>query len=78
MRAGSSWARPDFYVSNGGSKCGWVKELRLNAKPRLPGSPLAPEQAGLVICGKKGLELGWSQTSTAKGECWRGISIVYF
>lgn len=49
MSAGSSRARPDFYVSNGSPKCLWLKELRPNAKTLLSASPLAPEHAQAVV-----------------------------
>ena len=49
MSAGSSRARPDFYVPNGSPKCLWMKELRPNARTLLSASPLAPEHAQAVV-----------------------------
>ena len=49
MSAGSSRARPDFYVSNGSPKCLWLKELRPDAKSLLKAAPLAPEHARAVV-----------------------------
>ncbi len=49
MSAGSSRARPDFYVPNGAPKCLWMKELRPNARTLLSASPLAPEHAQAVV-----------------------------
>jgi hypothetical protein len=49
MSAGSSRARPDFYVPNGAPKCLWMKELRPNARALLSASPLAPEHAQAVV-----------------------------
>ena len=47
--AGSSRARPDFYVPNGAPKCLWLRELRPNAKALLKAAPLAPEHARAVV-----------------------------
>jgi hypothetical protein len=49
MSAGSSRARPDFYVSNGKPKCLWLRELRSGARELATASPLLPEHAGAVV-----------------------------
>lgn len=40
LSAGSSRARPDFYVPNGKPKCLWLRELRSGAKGLASASPL--------------------------------------
>lgn len=49
MSAGSSRARPEFYVPNGKPKCLWLRELRPGARKLATASALLPEhEAGLV------------------------------
>lgn len=49
MSAGSSRARPDFYVPNGKPKCLWLKELRNGARKLAVASPLPPEHEGALV-----------------------------
>ena len=49
MSAGSSRARPEFYVPNGKPKCLWLRELRRGAREIATASPLPPEHAAAVI-----------------------------
>ena len=47
--AGSSRARPDFYVSNGKPKCLWLKELRAGARRLATASPLGQEHSQALV-----------------------------
>ena len=49
MSAGSSRARPEFYVPNGKPKCLWLRELRRGARELATASPLLPEHAAAVV-----------------------------
>ena len=49
MSAGSSRARPEFYVPNGKPKCLWLRELRGGARKLATASPLLPEHEGALV-----------------------------
>ena len=47
--AGSSRARPEFYVPNGKPKCLCLRELRRGARELATASPLLPEHSAAVV-----------------------------
>jgi hypothetical protein len=49
MSAGSSRARPDFYVPNGKPKCLWLKELCPGARKLGAATPLSPRHEGALV-----------------------------
>jgi hypothetical protein len=49
MSAGSSRARPEFYIPNGKPKCLWLKELRRGARELATSSPLLAEHEAALV-----------------------------
>jgi len=49
MSAGSSRARPEFYVPNGNPKCLWLQEQRPGARKLAARSPLLPEHEAAIV-----------------------------